>query len=288
MINKVQIFDIETLVEQFLATFYNPETQQWKEFSINRNENQLFELVNYLNENDFSYLVGFNNCSFDAQVLEFILRYHEKWVDLTNLEIARIISEFAQECISRSNYGLFPFFREEFFTNRHIDLFKIHHFDNENRRTGLKWLEFMMDLPDVEEMPVHFLKTDLTNEEIQIVKNYCRNDVIATYKFYLYTIGEVDDEIYKGKNKVQDRLDTIEEYGLPITAINWSDVRIGDELNLLGYTKLTGLGKNQIYDKKYSRGATKKFKFKDCIPDYVEFVTPEFKKFHLIFSHEIS
>ncbi len=42
-----------------------------------------------------------------------------------------------------------------------IDLFKIHHFDNKNRRVSLKRLEFEMDLENIEEMPIHHTKIGL-------------------------------------------------------------------------------------------------------------------------------
>lgn len=276
---KVVIYDIETMREFFLAIFYDPESDSFREFHVNKNRCDLYQLVDYLTNPPFDYAVGYNNVSFDGQVLEYIIRNHQTWMEKANLEISSAISRFAQECIEKSNYNLFPTFREEYFTVRNIDLFKIHHFDNENRRTSLKWLEFMMDMDNVEEMPVAWDKTGLTDEEIETTVDYCKNDILATYKFYLYTIGQTEDELYKGRNKIQDRFDVIDEYSFPNYALNWSDVKIGDQINLVGYQKYTGLSNNDVYKKKLNRGATKKFKFKDCIPDYVTFETPEFREF---------
>lgn len=282
---KISIFDIETLLECFLVCIYNPVTNEWHDFSINKNVDDGYKMIKFLNTMETDYNVGFNNVNFDGQVLEYIIRNYHKWNDLTNLQICHKIWQYAQDLIDNMNAGRFPPYREEHLNNRQIDLFRIHHFDNEAKRTSLKWLEFMMDLENIQDMPIAHDATGLTDEDLDSIIGYCHNDVIATYKFYLYTIGQVEDHwpsahLYKGKNKIQDRLDLIEEFKFPSAAINWSDVRIGDEINLRGYSELTGKDRNEVYKLKLNRKPTRKITFGDCIPDYVTFETEEFKKFY--------
>jgi hypothetical protein len=38
---NILIYDIETMQELFLIGIYNPDTQQWYEFQVSRNVNQL-------------------------------------------------------------------------------------------------------------------------------------------------------------------------------------------------------------------------------------------------------
>lgn len=275
---KILIYDIETYVEYFLIVIFNPVTGKMVEFRINKWENNLYAFLKFADENKDYFWVGYNNISFDNQVLEFVIRNHDNWVDKTSLEICSTVAEFAQDAIQRQNYRMPVRYFEEFLTLPPLDLMRIHHFDNEAKRTSLKWLEFMMDLEDIETAPIPYSKIGLTKDDCVLITRYCKNDVRATHILWLYTIGEVDNEIYRGKNKIQERLDIIQKFGLSPRALNWSDTKIGDELNLLGYTKLTGKTRKDVYAAKKSR-KYKKLTFGMCIPDYVHFETPEFNNF---------
>src|SRR5688572_2534920 len=107
-IDKILVYDEETLLEHFLVTFYSPKEQKWWEFSVNRWENQLDALFKFLEEHKDFYYVGYNNLGFDALVLEWVLRNYERWVELDNLEICKKIWQKAQDIIDDSNYGVFP------------------------------------------------------------------------------------------------------------------------------------------------------------------------------------
>ena len=138
----------------------------------------------------------------------------------------------------------------------------------------------MMNVPLVEEMPYDHKMEGFTVEQCKEIKSYCRNDVISTYEYYKYIIGETAHPTYKGKNKIQDRLDIIDELKLPARTINFSDVKIGDEYNKMGYSQLTGKNIQELYELKRTRGITKRFTFGDCIPNYVKFTTLEFQSFY--------
>ena len=73
---------------------------------------------------------------------------------------------------------------------------------------------------------------------------------------------------------------TILEKGtLPKLVLNYSDSKIGDELNKIAYAKAKGIKSSEIYSLKQKRKPTKKFTFGNAIPEYVKFKTPEFNKF---------
>lgn len=277
----MQIFDIETLKRCFLFVGLDPHTIQFTEFEVSHRRNDLDALVAHLLRYK-DYLISFNGLGFDGQVLQLILDDHKNWYDLTNREIIERIYAFAQQIIDNQQYEniKLPYWEGEF-RNKHIDLFKIHHFDNEAKRTSLKWLEFTMDSPNVEEMPIWHGQETLTSEEIDIVKEYCRNDVINTHLFYKYTIGEIEgNSFYAGINMIQDRLDLIEEMTFPDRAVNWNNVKIGDEINKKSYCELTGKKPWELYDLKASRKPTSQFTYGDCIPSYVTFKNPVFQKFY--------
>lgn len=275
---RIGVLDIETMVELFDVGIYNPDTKEWREFQVSPYKNELFEFVKHYTSREYDYLVTFNGINFDQQVLEWVVDNHQKWVDFTNLEITKKIADYAQKVIENSNYGLFPDYRENKFTIPPIDVFKIHHFDNDAKRTSLKWCEYMMNM-DVEEMPVHFTKTSLTEEDVELTQEYRRHDVMATYKLLLLTLGETDlEELsdYKGKNKIQDRLDIIVETCMP--CLNWSDVKIGEEWNKLDYIQTERiLDEKSIFPQKVKHPYGQKFK--KFFPKTIKFTTKKLQDF---------
>lgn len=290
---NLKVYDIETIFEEFSITISDRHFKNPIDFRINRFINQVDALCKYLSDKSVDYWVGFNNVTFDAQVLQYILDNQERWVDKTGSQICAMIWQFAQDVIDDTNNGLFPPFREKWLWAKQMDLFKIHHFDNEQRKTSLKWCEYSMDMEDIEEMPIPHVeyqwigprkvpKDRLWGErEFSLTDLYRRNDVKATCLLLEYTLGEVENEVYKGRNKIQDRLDIIDEFKLPPEAINYSDVKIGDELNKLGYMQLKGIKDPKVlYDLKRKSKRKTKFTFGDCIPDYISFTTKEFRDFY--------
>ena len=270
----VLIYDIETLREYFLVVIYNPATKEYAEYEVNKNVNTLDGFIKFIDLHKEHYWVGYNNLRFDSQVVEWIIRNHEYWHELSSLEITGKISQKANDVIHDANYDVFPEYREDQLSFKQIDLFKVNHYDNKNRRVSLKRLEFEMDLENIEEMPIHHRK-NMSNEDITLVKDYCRNDVMATYAFYKVTIGDCDHPLYRGNNQISLRQDIEEEFGIP--CMNYSDSKIGDEMIKKFYCLEKRIEYNTLPKKGFFR---KEIKVKNCIADYVIFETPELQAFH--------
>lgn len=269
---KIQVLDIETIKGYFLCSVYNPEKKEFIDFSINKNKNDLYGFMKFMETEKESYFVTFNGIGFDMQVIEYIYKEYHKWYDKSNLEITELIWQFAQDLIENQNYGLFLPFRE--FSFKVIDLFKINHYDNKNRMVGLKRVEYELDLENIEEMSVKHDKIEFTDKEAQDLINYCYNDVYATYQFYLVTTGEHEHPLYKGNNQIQLRFDIEEEFGIP--CLNWSDSKIGDEIIKKYYCEEKKIEYKNLPKKGFFR---KEIPLKHCIAKYIEFKTPELKEF---------
>ena len=182
---EIKIYDIETYLLIFYYLDYDPVTGEYVEFEISENRNDLFKLVKYLDtlRSKGYYMVGFNNVQFDFNVLQHVYDNHLKIGEMSNLEAAKYISEYASNNIIATNAGQFPEYNEYQFLVDQIDLLKINHMDNSARFSSLKWLEYMMDAELLEGTPVDFNATTLTKVELEAVKSYCKNDVINTYQF---------------------------------------------------------------------------------------------------------
>ena len=270
---KVLVFDIETMKEFFLVVVYDPQEDKYYEFSLNNWKNDLDKFIVFADKHNEYYWVGYNSLRFDSQVVEFIIRNHDGWHNLSRLDICGIIAQKAADVIHDANYDVFPEYRESDLSLKQIDLFKVHHYDNKNRRVSLKRLEFEMDLENIEEMPIHHSKINLTEDEVQLTKDYCKNDVAATYQFYRVTIGDCDHPLYRGDNRIDLRLDIQEEFGIP--CLNYSDSKIGDEMIKKYYCE----EKKIDYKELPKKGTFAKVYVKHCIADYVKFQTPELQQF---------
>jgi len=270
---NVIIYDIETLKEYFLVVCLVPG-EPYRTFKVNVEQNDLDAFVRFTEQHIHHYWVGYNNLRFDSQVVEWVIRNHEYWHDLSSLEICAKIHQKARDVIDDANHDVFPEYREDNLTLKQIDLFKIHHFDNKNRRVSLKRLEFEMDLENIEEMPLAHDKTGFTNEDLSLITEYCINDVWATYQFYKVTIGETDHPLYKGNNQIELRQNIEEEFDIP--CLNYSDSKIGDEMIKKYYCQEKRLDYKELPKKGFF---TKYTSVKDCIASYVEFQTPELQAF---------
>ena len=271
---NVLIFDIETMKEFFLVVVYNPQEDKYYEFGVNKLRNDLDKFVRYTECHTEFFWVGYNNLRFDSQVVEWVLRNYDQWHQLSSLDICGRIAQKAADVIHDANYDVFAEYREEDLSLRQLDLFRIHHYDNKNRRVSLKRLEFEMDLENIEEMPIHHSKTDMTDVELLQTVEYCVNDVQATYQFYLITIGKTDHPLYKGENRIELRQDIQEEFGIP--CLNYSDSKIGDEMIKKFYCQEKNITYKELPKKGFFR---KEVVVKRCIADYVAFQTKELKQF---------
>lgn len=268
----MKVYDIETMKECFIVVVYDGE--DYITFEVSKYRNHLDRFVQYVDKHKDDYWVGYNNLRFDAQVIEWVLRNADGWHELSVTDIIGRIYQKATDTIHDGNYDVFPEYREDQLTCKQLDLFKIHHFDNKNRRVSLKRLEFEMDLPNIEEMPISHDAENMTREDIDTIIRYCINDVYATYQFYLITIGNTHHPLYKGDDRIQLRRDIEQEFGIP--CLNYSDSKIGDEIIKKYYCEQKGIKPLDLPKKGYFR---KNVHVANCIAKYVKFQTPQMRTF---------
>jgi hypothetical protein len=267
------IYDIETLKNCFILCATNgKETHIFKIYKHgNIVINDYNKMKQFLLNTDG--LIGFNNIGFDYPVIHKLLTIKFPTID----NLIRIQYDTAQTIIKEQDYDYKD--RTVNVTERdwlipQLDLFRIWHFNNKAKATGLKWLQFSMNWHNIEEMPIDY-REDILPEQIDSIVSYCINDIESTKEFFNYTIGNTTHPLYKGIDKIQLRKDIENEFGL--NCANWNDVKIGEQLLKKDYCNLTG-----IYSKDLDKIKTNihpEFIWQDCFPDYINFSTPEFNKF---------
>lgn len=276
MINNdnILIYDIETILGYTLFSYYDPILDEYIDFSINEYENEYLELLKSLEQNQDKYFVGFNNINFDGQVKEHLWRNKDRLVLLSSKEFNQEIWQYAQDIIETSNHGGFVKYQEHDFSFKQLDLFRIQHFDNKNRRCGLKRLEFEMDAEDVREMNIPHTKLTFTPAEVKDLKDYCHNDIKETYNNYKYLIGDTTNAFYQGTNMIELREALSKTFN--INCLNYSNSKYGDEIMKKIYSEKLGIDIKDLPKKGTFR---KKLIFKNCIPDFIKFQTSTLNNF---------
>lgn len=243
---QLYVYDLETYPNFFLATFKNVQTKEWKEFEISNRRNDSKNLYYFLKTKGLK-LIGFNNLNFDYPILHKTLLTHPKqWSPLSIYKVVEtIISEKYSEIKEKD--VLIP----------QLDVYKIWHYDNKNKATSLKWLEFAMRLENVEDLP-YAPGSILTDTEKDNIIKYCRNDIDATEKFYNLSSKHI--EIRKFYSKHEN-----------INLINASEIKISKEIFSKHLSKPLGLSQWEV---KKLRTERQLVPIKDTIFDYITFNDP--------------
>lgn len=243
MMKRIWVYDLETL-NIFTATFLDKNSDEIRTFVISADVDQRNELFLFL-ETEVSGLVGYNCINFDSQILEYLYR--------NPTATPNDIRNYAQIIVDGKD---FPDVAEWRLKIPHLDLYKIHHFDNKNKRTSLKWCEFGLDLENIEDMPSDGEGDNWTEK----VLSYNLNDVIATKKLYEYTTPMI--ELRKQLSSMYN-----------MNFMNCSDSKIGSDLTLKLYCEATGKLKNDV---KSLRTYRPTIEVKNILFDYIKFDSQEF------------
>lgn len=230
-----------------------------KIFIISEQINHLVELNKFVR--NISILVGFNNRSFDDNILDYLAMKEKEFSKLSNILIITAIYAFAQELIG----GNFVRYKEPKFKNfvqpyRSVDLYKVLRLDYSF--TGLKQVAVNLKWYRIESLP-HNPYVALTAIECIEVVDYCINDVLITRELYFKEISEV----------IQ-RFNATSIYGMDFLASSRSSM--ADRIALQLYCDRSGL---KPWEVKVLRSETTTLRFKDIISPDIKFISPELTKF---------
>lgn len=251
-----EIYDIETLSNCFTYSAVDRDSDNIVKFVIWKGKNDLYDLLVHLT--NVKGMIGFNSINFDYPVMHYILKEREKLIQIDGDKIAKLIYKKAQSVIFQEYSAI----KESEVLIPQLDLFRIWHYDNKARITGLKKLEIAMCFENVQDMPYSHEHKITTEEQVQEILDYNINDILATKAFYKLTEDKL--ELRKG-------LQT--KYGLD--CLNFPDSKIGEQLMLKLYCHYTNQLEDEIKRKRTHRTL---FRFAECIPHYIKFQTPEFNQ----------
>jgi hypothetical protein len=254
MKEKIWVYDIEQLMNFHSMTAYCPYTDTIKTFIIHNEVNQLEEYVEFL-LSDCEIMIGYNNINYDYPLIHFILLNYKKWKKYPSYKITQLLYEQSQKIIE-SEYSSIPVKSVKI---KQVDLYRIWHFDNKNRRTSLKHIQIAMNWSNVQDMPIpHYHIVE--NSEVDEILKYNLNDVLSTWEFYK-----------KSKEQVSMRVALSKEYNLSL--INANSPKIGAEIFASIISDEMGISVSEL---KQMRTKREYIDFNELIFPYVKFQSKEF------------
>ena len=257
---KNYVYDLETYQNLFCGVFNNDG--QEKVFEISARKNDYEDLLNFYNSDNIRYAIGFNNVKFDAQVLHFLTVNKPKFLLKQGSEICKLVYDFVQKLIEKTNNNEFPPYAEWHFKVKQIDLFLINHYNNKNKMTSLKWIEFSINHDKVQDLPYKFDRP-LHSSTFDEVIEYCKNDVRATRNFA--------DECL---DLIKLRISQDKQYP-DLNLLNKPDSSVGEQMFLHFMSEAMGVEKKELKQMRTYRGS---LDIGELLLPYINFKTEPFKE----------
>lgn len=249
-------YDLESYPNVFSAVIVHAASGTEWIFEVSDRVNQSRQLLNFihaLSQHPGNRMVGYNNVGYDYPLLHALLRF-DLFTAADAYQISMGIIETPWDDRFRNTVWASDMIVPQ------VDLFKIHHFDNQARLTSLKQIEIALQLPHVADLPFP-PGTVLTPDQIPQLLGYNRHDVAATLQFYRQSAPAL---------AFRDEMSA----ALDADLTNASDSSIGSKV----FISRLNAAQPGICGKSGSWRQTPRARIQlaDCIFPYVRFETPEF------------
>lgn len=259
-------YDIEVYPNCFTCAVQLISTGKSKVFEISPRRNDMGPFKAFIERlrSKGVRMVGYNNFGYDYPVIHHLLT---ELADVRDAEtINRALFQKSKSIIDAPHFKRFA---HVIWDSQHIvpqiDLFKIHHFDNQAKATSLKVLEFNMRLQDIRDLPFS-PETELTNQQIEELVIYNHHDVHATVEFYKHTLPMI-----RFRESLSAKYDR--------NFLNHNDTKIGKDYFIMQLERY--LGKQACFTREGGKRKPRQTKrdriaLNDVIFDYVEFESAPF------------
>lgn len=240
-------YDLETYPNFFLFSFLNIKTREYTRFEISDRKNEFKELKRFLTDGHIKYLIGFNSINFDYPVM------HRTILTVNNCMSLTAMFAVVEDVI----HTKYPSIRDKNVLVPQVDLYKIWHYDNMNKATSLKWLEFALRMDNIEDLP-YKPGTVLTHDQMDKTIEYCDNDLQATDQFLNKSMKHI--ALRKAYCKLEN---------LPL--MNSSEIHMSKQIMLKKLSKAAMISK---WDLSKLRTIRRQVKIDEIIFDYIKFNDP--------------
>ena len=204
------IYDLETYPNFFSCCCISVDTHDIHTFEISDRCNDWQDMKLWLEALAAHRveMVGYNNLGFDYPIIHRLMTGQ---IEPNPASIYAFVEALINAQGNR-RWNFIPWPSDRLIPQ--IDLFKIHHFDNQARRTSLKALQFAMRSESVEDLPIA-PGTHLTPQQMDDTRRYGEHDVLETRKFFHHSEKMI--QFRRNLDMEGDKL-------------NWSDKKIGEQM----------------------------------------------------------
>ena len=265
------VYDIENTIKIFMIVFEDVHTSATKHFIIHHTQNDIKEIITFLRENIHhkDRHLGYNNIGYDGPLIQYILENTRDFYHMPSHELIAKLYAFGQMLIDiQGKDGEFPPYNERDFSIPQIDVYKMNGWDTNAKRAGLKWIQFTMNMENIEDMPFSHDYPVLSYKEVGDMLSYCYSDVSSTKKIF-----NIEDS--SGKKLTWEQLDLRKEFSelYNVNVYSAAEPTISKEIFLHFLSEELGVSKQVIRKKRTLRDLVK---IKDVILPSIKFDTPEF------------
>lgn len=255
------VYDIETYPNVFLAAFEHVEYDITLLYEVSPWRNDGPALLQFLDmiRQQGGRLIGFNNLAFDYPILHMIIKMNRVQPDIIYQKVQAMFDAQDEDKWAHQVYAGDRYINQ-------IDLFKIHHFDNNARSTSLKALEFNMRSKTIQDLPFK-PGTILNQDQVLTLRQYNRHDVNQTKLFYTHTLDMLSfreklNTMYPGRDW-----------------LNFNDTKIGKEYFVMRLEQ-AGVACYDFGPAGRTPRQTQRpvIRLRDAIIPWVQFDQPEFRR----------
>lgn len=253
------VYDCECLPNYFslYAADLNSDAEYYFEISQYRNDaHALYNWLMWLARNDW-FMIGFNSIGYDYNLIHAFMTEPVGFGPERFYQVSQSIIK------STDRFGVTVRPTDRYI--KQIDLYKIHHFDNQAKSTSLKALQVNMRSESVLESEIPF-DLPISPEDVQrVMIPYNRHDVTETKKFAHISMP-----------MIEFRLSMMDQ--LKGDVLNFNDTKIGKQLL---EQRLEDVCYTYVGTRRERRQTPRQFiRLSECIFPYVRFYHPEFQRIH--------
>ncbi len=261
MLWNKEVADIEVYPTLFVYVGHGADNEESYEYSLHSSYriNNIGEFCDRMHQQ--IAMIGFNIVGYDYPVLHYIFNNRRRLEKLSSSEVCLDIYMYSKALIEADKDNKIWINPKDYHLPL-LDLFLIKHYNNRARSCGLKHIEVALRMDSIEDLP-YPPDEHVTIDKVQKIIDYCHHDVKATKLFYKECITEVKFRQNISKTYKHDMM-------------NYSDVKIGEYINRVTYSRLSG---RSYYDFKKQRTYRNIFHINDLIPKFINFETQYLKDF---------
>jgi len=251
----IYIYDIECFPNYFGVTFKDVKTKYIQNFILyhsyqneQNNKNDIDKLIEFVGRKKNKWFVGYNNKSFDNQLINYIYTNYQIQSIFSIEERTKNIHEFMMSIINEKDtefkYRL-PF--------QSVDLMRV----GNTQHKSLKLVAVNINWPLIQDSPIH-AEQIVKDEDLEEIYKYNLNDVEITEKLY-HTL----------KDDINVRWEVGQKYGIDL--MSEPDSGMANRLLEKMYSDASGIPIKELRDMRTER---KIIHYENIVFPEIKFTTP--------------